>query len=102
VNKKQVGKGWGVVFVCTTTSAVHIEFIDTCSTDSFLMALRRFMCFRGTPSLLQADRGEQLVAAAKQVSLWDFKEVIQWASKRRIKWILAPTVGRTSMGRQKG
>jgi hypothetical protein len=36
VNKKQAGKGWGVVFVCTTTSAVHIEFIDTCSTDSFL------------------------------------------------------------------
>jgi hypothetical protein len=102
VNKKQAGKGWGVVFVCTTTSAVHIEFIDTYSTGSFLMALRRFMCFRGTPSRLQWDRGEQLVAAAKQVSLWDFKEVIQWAGKRGIKWILAPTGGCTSMGRQKG
>ncbi len=39
VNKRQVHKGWGVVFVCTTTSAVHIEFVDTYSTDSFLMAL---------------------------------------------------------------
>jgi hypothetical protein len=50
VNKRQVGKGWGVIVVCTTTSAVHIEFVDTYSTDSFLMALRRFMCLRGVPS----------------------------------------------------
>jgi hypothetical protein len=93
VNKRQVGKGWGVVFVCTTTSAVHIEFVDTFSTDSFLMALRRFMCLRGTPSRFQTDRGEQLVAAAKQVALWDFKEVMQWAGKKGIEWILVLTGG---------
>jgi hypothetical protein len=29
VKKRQVGKGWGVVFVCTTTSALHVEFMDT-------------------------------------------------------------------------
>jgi hypothetical protein len=91
VNKRQVGKGWGVVFVCTTTSAVHIEFVDTYSTDSFLMALRRFMCLRGTPSQFQSDRGEQLVTAAKQVSSWNFKEVAQWAGKKGIEWILVPT-----------
>jgi hypothetical protein len=88
VNKRQVGKGWGVVFVCTTTSALHLEFIDTYSTDSFLMALRRFMSVR-----FQSDRGEQLVAAAKQVSTWDFKEVIQWAGKKGIEWTLVPTGG---------
>jgi hypothetical protein len=93
VNKRQVGKGWGVDFVCTTTSAVHIEFVDTYSTESFLMALRRFMCFRGTPSRFQSDRGEQLVTAAKQVSSWDFKEVIQWTGKKGIEWILVPTGG---------
>ncbi len=48
VNKRQVGKGWGVMFICTATSAVHVEFMDTYSTDSFLRALRRFMCVRGT------------------------------------------------------
>jgi hypothetical protein len=93
VNKRQVGKGWGVVFVCTTTSAVHIEFMDTYSTDSFLMALRRFMCLRGTPSWFQSDRGEQLITAAKQVSSWDFNEVTQWAGKKGIEWILVPTGG---------
>jgi hypothetical protein len=39
VKKRQTGKGWGVVFVCTTMSALHVEFMDTYSTDSFLMAL---------------------------------------------------------------
>jgi hypothetical protein len=93
INKRQVGKGWGVVFVCTTTSAVHIEFVETYSTDSFLMALRRFMCNKGTPTRFQSDRGEQLVAAAKQVSSWDFKEVIQWAGRKGIEWTLVPTGG---------
>jgi hypothetical protein len=57
------------------------------------MALRRFMCDRGTPTRFQSDRGEQLVAAAKQVSSWDFKEVIQWAGKKGIEWTLVPTGG---------
>jgi hypothetical protein len=75
---RRAGKGWGVVFVCTTTSAAHIEFAATCfSTDSFLMALRRFMCFKGTLSRFRSNKSEQLVAAAKQASLWDFKEVIR-------------------------
>ncbi len=68
VKKRQVGKGWGVVFAYTTTSALHVEFMDTYSTDSFLMVLRRFMGLRGTPTRFQSDRGEQLVTAAKQVS----------------------------------
>jgi hypothetical protein len=87
VKKRQVGKGWGVVFVCTTTSALHVEFMDTYSTDSFLMALRRCMGLRGTPTRFESDRGVQLVAAAKQVSTRDFKEVIQWATGRSaLQW----------------
>ncbi len=38
-------------------------------------------------------RGEQLVAAAKQVTSWDFKEVIQCAGKKGIEWTLVPTGG---------
>ncbi len=93
VKERQVGKGWGVVCVCTTTSALHVEFMDTYSTDSFLMALKRFMGLRGTLTRFQSDRGEQLVAAAKQVSTWDFKEVIQRAGRKGIEWTLVPTGG---------
>ncbi len=51
------------MFVCTAISAVHVEFMDMYTTDSFLMAMRRFMCLRGTPMRIQSHRGEQLVAA---------------------------------------
>jgi hypothetical protein len=34
-----------------------------------------------------------LVAAAKQISTWDFKEVIQWAGRKGIEWTLVPTGG---------
>ncbi len=93
VNKRQVGKGWGVMFVCTTTYAVHVEFVDTYSTDSFLMALRRFMCLNGVPSRIQSDRGEQLVAASKQIAKWNFNDVMQWARRKGVEWILVPIGG---------
>jgi hypothetical protein len=48
------------------------------------------MCFKGTPSRFQSDRNEQLIAAAKQASLWDFKEVVQWAGEKGIEWFLSP------------
>ncbi len=51
------------------------SFLDTYSTDSFLMDLCQFMCAQGMPSRIQSDRGEQLVAASKQIGAWDFKRV---------------------------
>jgi hypothetical protein len=72
VNKRQVGKGWGVIFNCSATSDMNVEFMDTYSTDSFLMALQQFMCARGVPSRIQSDRGEQLGAASKQLKAWNF------------------------------
>ncbi len=82
-----------MIFVCTTTSAVHVEFMDTYSTDSFLMALRQFMCIQGVPSQIQSDRGEQLVAASKQIAKWNLNDVMHWAGKKGVEWILVPTGG---------
>jgi hypothetical protein len=50
INKRGNGKAWGVVFVCTATSLVHVEVTDAYSTDSFLLAVRRFMAIHGAPS----------------------------------------------------
>ncbi len=65
INKRGNGKAWGVVFVCTATSLVHVEVTDAYSKDSFLLAVRRFMAIHGAPSRFQSDQGTQLVAAAK-------------------------------------
>ncbi len=68
--------------MCTATSVIHIEFVVSYFTDCFLMTLIRFMCIRGTPSRIQSDRGEQTVAASKQVKALDFNRVPRWAGRK--------------------
>ena len=91
VKKRVTGKGWGVIFVCMATSAVHLELVESYSTESFLQALRRFICIRGTPSLIQSDRGTQLTAAAKEVCNWDFSEIREWCATKKLVWNFIPT-----------
>jgi hypothetical protein len=46
------------------------------------------MCTKGTPSRIQSDQGDQLVAASKQIEKWDFEGVQRWAGKKGIEWHL--------------
>ena len=41
-------KQYGVLFTCMASCAVHIETSNTLEFDSFICALRRFICRRGT------------------------------------------------------
>ncbi len=59
----RTGKGWGVVFVCTATPLVSVEMTQSYSTDSFLMALRRFKAKHGAQRRFQSNQCDQLVAA---------------------------------------
>jgi hypothetical protein len=86
INKRGNGKAWGVVFVCTATSLVHVEVTDAYSTDSFLLAVRRFMAIHGAPSRFQSDQGTQLVAAAKQIRAWDWSKVHSEVGARGAEW----------------
>jgi transposase InsO family protein len=98
VKKRVTGKGWGVIFVCTATTAIHIELTESYSTDSFLQALRRFVCMRGAPARIYSDRGTQLVQAAKEVAQWDFSAIQSWCSERKFTWELVPTGGQHMNG----
>ncbi len=91
INKRGNGKAWGVVFVCTATSLVHVEITDAYSTDSFLLAVRRFMAIHGAPSRFQSYQGTQLVAAAKQIRAWDWSKVHSEVGARGAEWHLVPT-----------
>jgi hypothetical protein len=48
---------------------------------------------RGTPSKMQSDRGEQLVAASKQLEAWDFGRVLEWPGEKGIEEYLVPMGG---------
>ncbi|XP_043276054.1 uncharacterized protein [Venturia canescens] len=56
-------KGWICVFVCLTTSAVHLEAVSDYSTDGFIAAYRRFVSRRGIPGTLYSDCGTNFVGA---------------------------------------
>jgi hypothetical protein len=93
VNKRTTGKAWGVIFVCTSTSLAHVEVAESYSTESFLMAARRFMALHGAPRRFQSDQGTQLVAASKQLATWDWTAVHEQAERVGAEWHIVPTGG---------
>ena len=75
VKKRSKGKVWILVVVCQASGAVTLEVVESYSTDSFLMAFRRFMSRRGTPSKVTSDRGSQIVGAARKADRWDYADI---------------------------
>jgi transposase InsO family protein len=79
--------------MCTSTSLAHVEIAETYSTESFLMAVRRFMALHGAPKRFQSDQGTQLVVASKQMAAWDWTAVQETAEKVGAEWHVVPTRG---------
>ncbi|KAI4472723.1 hypothetical protein M0802_016545 [Mischocyttarus mexicanus] len=79
-------KGWIAVFVCFSTSAVHLEVVSDYSTEGFLKAFRRFASRRGIPKTLRSDCGTNFQGADAQL-----KELFSTATKEslRIQRLLA-------------
>lgn len=59
-------KRWGIIFKCMTTCCVHLDLRSNMETDSFLMALRRVVAQRGTPSEILADQGTNFRGGDKE------------------------------------
>lgn len=59
------GQVWVLVIVCSVSHAVHIELLESYSTESLLSALDTFISFRGAPNKIIADQGSQLTAAGQ-------------------------------------
>ena len=67
VQKRISGKVWGVLFTDMVARAVHIEVMYGYDTDSFMLALRRFVSIRGWPEKLYSDPGSQLAGAKREM-----------------------------------
>ena len=89
---RSLTKKYGVVFTCLAIRAVHIEFADSLTTDSFICALRRFVARRGTVRSLLSDQGTNFTGAEKELrrELADMKkresEVQDAALRLGIDW----------------
>ena len=60
-------KYYGCLFTCLYSRAVHVEVCASLSTDSFIMALRRFIAIRGPVRRIRCDRGTNFVGASNEL-----------------------------------
>jgi transposase InsO family protein len=58
-------KCWGLLFICLTTRAVHIEVCEDLTIPTWLNAMERFIARRGSPKKIFSDRGSTFVGGSK-------------------------------------
>ena len=63
IGRKMLKEAHVIIFTCKTTRAVHLELIKDRSTDTFLMAFRRFVSWRGDPINCWSDCGTNFIGA---------------------------------------
>ena len=91
---RAVVKRHGALFTCLASRAVHIEVADSLETDSFINALRRFICRRGSVREIRCDRGTNFIGAEaelkKAIEEMDDQEIKAELLKENIDWIKNP------------
>ncbi|XP_043474379.1 uncharacterized protein LOC122506330 [Leptopilina heterotoma] len=60
-------KGWICIFVCYSTSAIHLELVTDYSTHGFISAFRRFTGQRGICHTLYSDCGKNFEGADNEL-----------------------------------
>ena len=63
LGRKTLKKPHAITFTCMTTREVHLELVTDRGTDTFLMALRRFVSLRGNRNNCWSDCGTDFIGA---------------------------------------
>ncbi|GFY02446.1 uncharacterized protein TNCV_3503271 [Trichonephila clavipes] len=84
-------KSWIVLFTCAVFRAVHMELVTSLSTESFILALRRFISRRGRPFTIYSDNGKNLGGTSNELKNIDWKKVKDYGSLKKINWKLNPS-----------
>jgi hypothetical protein len=95
VQKRVSGKAYGVIFTDLYSRAVHIEATYGYDTESFLLALNRFVSIRGWPAVIYSDPGTQLVGADRELRrMWkevDKHSLYKVGTDHGLQWMFGPT-----------
>ena len=60
-------KRYGVIFTCMTTHSIHLEIAGDLTTDSFILALHRFIARRGNVKHIRSNNGTNFKGAQKEL-----------------------------------
>ncbi|XP_068704618.1 uncharacterized protein [Montipora foliosa] len=90
-------KRYGVNFTCLAIRAVHIEVAFSLDTDSFLLALRRFIARRGQVKEIYSDNGTNFTSGERElcdaISEWNQQKIHNSLLQKNIKWTFSPPYG---------
>ena len=93
-SNQAISKRYGAIFTCLASRALHIELAGDLSTDSFILALRRFTARRGNPQTITSDNGTNFVGAQRELSdaiqKLDQHKIRDELSPERIQWKFNP------------
>ena len=62
-------KGYGVIFTCLASQAIHIEVANSLNTDTFLNAIRRSFALHGPIHQLKSDHQTNFIGANNEIQL---------------------------------
>ena len=93
--KRSVEKRYGVLYTCLATRAVNIELIETLDTESCLMAWRRHVSLRGSPTDVWSDNGTNLTATERELKeglerLINKGKLVKEMADRGVNWRFSP------------
>lgn len=90
-------KRYGVIFSCMSSRALHLEVAHSLTTDSFINALRRFICRRGNVTHVTSDNGTNLASGNRElkeeISKWNLNVIEGWLKQKGIQWSFSPPTG---------
>ena len=90
-------KRYGVIFTCMSIRAVHLEVAHSLDTDSFLMALRRFIARRGQVQEIRSDNATNFTGGHRElreaINGWNHSKIHEALLQKNIKWIFNPPYG---------
>ncbi|XP_068696910.1 uncharacterized protein [Montipora foliosa] len=96
-HSRSLVKRYGVLFTCLTVRAVHIEVAHSLDTDSFLLALRRFIARRGQVREMRSDNGTNFTSGERELQesmqAWNNNKISEEMLQKNIKWSFNPPYG---------
>jgi hypothetical protein len=83
-------KVWIVLFTCAVYRGVHLELVESLSTEDFLLAFTRFCRRKRRPVTIYTDNGKNFVGAVNLFKKINWEDVEKRTRQHRIQWKFIP------------
>ena len=84
-------KAYICLFTCASTRAIHLEIVTDLSTETFLLAFRRFASRRSLPSVMISDNASTYLAAAEELKmLFESDHIKEALGRQGVDWQFIP------------